>query len=150
MNRPDTQHAARLAARKRQNTWFHGLCLAASLVGILVLVILLADILVKGLGALDWQFLNSFPSRFPGRAGLKSALFGSMWLVLIMAPIAFPVGVATAIYLEEYAQQNWLQKAIQTNINNLAGVPAIIYGLWDYWPCLFVPWRWAGVFWPGH
>lgn len=129
MNGAVAQHAVRLAARKRKNALFHTLCLVASLVGILVLVILLADILAKGLGSLDWQFLTSFPSRFPHKAGLKSALFGTMWLVAIMAPIAFPVGVGTAIYLEEYARQNWLQKVIQTNINNLAGVPSIIYGL---------------------
>ncbi len=131
-------HVARLAARKYKNTIFYGLCLAASLVGILVLAVLLGSILAKGLGSLDWQFLTSFPSRFPSKAGLKSALFGSIWLVAIMIPIAFPVGVGTAIYLEEYARRNWLHKVINTNINNLAGVPSIIYGLLGL--ALFVRW----------
>lgn len=129
MNGPDLQHSMRLAARKRKNAIFHGLCFIASLIGILALVVLLADIIAKGLRFLDWQFLTSFPSRFPEKAGLKSALFGSMWLMIMMAAFAFPVGVGTAIYLEEYTRKNWLQKVIQTNINNLAGVPSIIYGM---------------------
>ncbi len=120
---------ASLKARKRADKVFMLISAAATLVGIFFLVVLLADVLRDGLGWLDWQFLTSFPSRFPEQAGIKSALVGSVYMILITAAIAFPVGVATAIYLEEYAPENRLTFLIQTNIANLAGVPSIIYGL---------------------
>ncbi len=108
---------------------FAAVCLAAAAVGLVVLATLLIDVYGKSAGWLDWQFLNSFPSRKPERAGILSPLAGSIWLVLLTALFSFPVGVAAAIYLEEYAPQNWLTSLIQTNIANLAGVPSIVYGL---------------------
>ena len=69
------------------------------------------------------------PSRFPQKAGILSAFAGSLWLVGLTAIFAFPIGVAAAIYLEEYAPQNWVTNLIQINIANLAGVPSIVYGL---------------------
>ena len=65
----------------------------------------------------------------PLTAGVRTALFGSLWTILFTILLAFPIGVGAAIYLEEYATDNWLNRIIQTNINNLAGVPSIIYGI---------------------
>ncbi len=65
----------------------------------------------------------------PQLAGVRTAILGSLWTIAITVLFAFPVGVATAIYLEEYARDNWINRIIQTNINNLAGVPSIIYGM---------------------
>jgi phosphate transport system permease protein len=108
---------------------FVGLALAATLVGIVALLILLTDVLRDGWSSLDVQFLTSFASRFPERAGIKAALYGSVWILTLTAMIAFPVSVAAAIYLEEYAPKNWVTRLIQLNIANLAGVPSIVYGI---------------------
>lgn len=78
---------------------------------------------------LSWQFVVSPQSDVPELAGVRTAVFGSLWLMAITVLFAFPVGVAAAIYLEEFARPNRLNKLIQTNINNLAGVPSIIYGM---------------------
>jgi phosphate transport system permease protein len=118
-----------LASRKRWGVVFAAVCLLATLVGLVVLTILLTDVFQKSQGWLDIQFLTSFPSRRPEKAGILSALAGSIWLVGMTAIISFPVGVAAAIYLEEYAPQNWVTGLIQTNLANLAGVPSIVYGL---------------------
>ncbi len=75
------------------------------------------------------NFLTSPQSSNPERAGIRSAIFGSLWVILITLVIALPMGVGAAIYLEEYAKDNGLNRLIQTNINNLAGVPSIIYGM---------------------
>lgn len=101
----------------------------ATLVGVVALAVLLVDVLIDGVAGLDWAFLTSFASRFPERAGVRAALAGSIWLLVLTALIAFPVSVAAAVYLEEYAQKSWATKAIQTNISNLAGVPSIVYGI---------------------
>ncbi len=78
---------------------------------------------------LNPSFLASGQSSVPEYAGVRPAVLGSLWVVLITIAVAFPVGVAAAICLEEYASNNWLNRAIQMNINNLAGVPSIIYGM---------------------
>ena len=119
----------RLRIRRLKGSLFRVLFLTATLVGILTLAILLADVFRDGLGWLDWQFITSFPSRKPEEAGLLSALFGSLWVMALTGLLSFPVGVGAAIYLEEYAPDNRLRRIIQTNINNLAGVPSIVYGL---------------------
>jgi phosphate transport system permease protein len=108
---------------------FAWLCAAATLVGVAALAVLLVDVLIDGLPRLDMAFLTGFASRLPERAGVKAALAGSVWIMVLTALIAFPVSVAAAIYLEEYAPRSWLTKAIQTNIANLAGVPSIVYGI---------------------
>ncbi|MGB7875317.1 MAG: ABC transporter permease subunit, partial [Anaerolineales bacterium] len=78
----------------------------------------------------NWDFLRRRQSSNPVIAGVRSALFGSLWTIWITILVAFPLGVMAAIYLEEYATtDNWLNRLIQTNINNLAGVPSIIYGI---------------------
>ena len=78
---------------------------------------------------LDQMFLTSFASRIPDRAGIYAPLIGTLYMMAITAAVAFPLGVGAAIYLEEYARQNWFAKLIQINIANLAGVPSIVYGL---------------------
>jgi phosphate transport system permease protein len=118
-----------LRKRRRKGQMSHALFLAATLVGIVALSLLLGDVARKGIGWLDWQFLASLPSRFPERSGISSALWGSIWLIGLTALFSLPIGVGTAIYLEEYARRGWLTRAIQTNISNLAGVPSIVYGI---------------------
>jgi len=115
--------------RRRIGTLFAWMCGLATLVGVFALGILLVDVLMDGLGRLDVAFLTSFASRFPERAGVKAALAGSVWILGLTALISFPISVAAAIYLEEYAARNWVTKTIQTNIANLAGVPSIVYGI---------------------
>ena len=119
----------RLAFRRNVGRVFAGICLAATLSGIVVLAILLISTAGDGLGRLSWDFIENYPSRFPERAGIRSALLGTIWLMALTALIAVPIGVGAAIYLEEFAPRNWVTKIIETNINNLAGVPSIIYGL---------------------
>ncbi|GAB7388607.1 phosphate ABC transporter permease PstA [Bacillaceae bacterium] len=101
----------------------------AVLVGLIALVMLLADILRKGFSWVDWQFVTSYASRFPERAGIKAAIAGSLWMMAITAPVSFILGVGTALYLEEYAERNWFTRLVQTNITNLAGVPSIVFGI---------------------
>lgn len=108
---------------------FRATAATATLLGVGALGVLLVDVFADGIGRLDWGFLTSFASRFPERAGIKAALAGSVWVLVLTALIAFPIGVASSIYLEEYAPDNWLRRAIQTNITNLAGVPSIVYGV---------------------
>jgi len=97
--------------------------------GLMVLIALLVDVVQKGLPWLDWQFLTSYPSRNPAEAGIKSAIVGSFWMMLLTALFAVPVGVGAAIYLEEYAPRGWFLQLIQLNIANLAGIPSVIYGI---------------------
>ncbi|MUG73639.1 MULTISPECIES: phosphate ABC transporter permease PstA [Paenibacillus] len=115
--------------RKSKNKRFHQLFLASTCFGIVALALLLIQILYQGLGWLDWDFLTNYSSRLPDRAGILAAFVGTLWLMAITAPLTFIIGVATAIYLEEYAKDTLFSRIIQTNIANLAGVPSIVYGL---------------------
>ena len=94
-----------------------------------VLVILFLDLVRQGAPRLDIGFLSEFPSRKPERAGILSAWVGTSLIMLTTAAVAVPIGVAAAIYLEEYAPKNWVTTIIEVNVTNLAGVPSIIYGL---------------------
>ncbi len=96
---------------------------------LLVLVLLFIDLVQTGAPRLNWDFLTQFPSRKAERAGILSAWVGTSLIMLTTAAVAMPVGVAAAIYLEEYAPKNWLTAIIEINVTNLAGVPSIIYGL---------------------
>lgn len=108
---------------------FSILGLFATLIGLAVLLTLLIDVFSDGIGRLGWQFFTSYPSRKPENAGILSAWVGTVWLMVMTGAIAFPLGVAAAIYLEEYSKKNYLTNLIEINIANLAGVPSIIYGL---------------------
>ena len=115
--------------RRIKGIVFQGICLAATVLAIASLAVLLISVSTEGFGRLSWEFITSYPSRFAAQAGIKSALFGTLWMMALTATFAVPVGIGAAIYLEEFAPKNWLTKIIEVNINNLAGVPSIIYGL---------------------
>ncbi|HYE58918.1 MAG TPA: phosphate ABC transporter permease PstA [Rhodothermales bacterium] len=119
----------RLDARQRRSLVLAGVFLAATMFGLLVLVVLLVDVFVKGRAWLDGQFLTSFMSFEPERAGIRSAFVGSLYLMLLTTFIAVPVGVGAAIWLEEYAPRGWVLRLVQLNIANLAGVPSVLYGI---------------------
>lgn len=118
-----------LLARKRKNVFAHLLFASSALVSVVVLIILLIDLLKRGLPYLDLQFFTSFPSRFAEKSGILPAMLGSVWIILLTALISIPVSVGAAIYLEEYAEDNWLTRLIKVNISNLAGIPSIVYGI---------------------
>lgn len=100
-----------------------------TLLGLVLLVVFIGDIIVDGVSRIDWGFITDLPSRKPEKSGIYTALMGSIWILLLTALIAFPVGVAAGIYLEEYTKKNRLAGLLEINISNLAGVPSIIYGL---------------------
>ena len=108
---------------------FHALLLLCTGIGLVVLGILLVTVSRRGSAQLSPEFLNSFPSRRPAQAGVKAALYGSLWLIGMTTAIAVPISVGAAIYLEEIAPRNWFTRLIEVNIANLAGVPSIIYGI---------------------
>lgn len=108
---------------------FTGLCLLAVLLPLAALAYLIGDVAMAGAQRLDWSFLTNPPSRKPELAGIMPALYGSLYLVGLVAAIAVPVGVAAAAYLEEYAARSRWTDILETNIANLAGVPSVIYGL---------------------
>lgn len=98
-------------------------------IGLIVLALLLYDIFSKGLTRINWDFITNLPSRRPERSGIITALFGMIWVVTLTILIACPIGIAAAVYLEEYGAKNRFAKFIEINISNLAGVPSIIYGI---------------------
>ncbi len=119
----------RLRRRHATTRCFRLLCAAVAWAGIVILAVLLFHVSREGIRWLDLQFLTEFPSRFPEQAGIKSALWGTVWLIILTAGISIPVGVAAAIYLEEFSPRNRLSQLIEVNIGNLAGVPSIVYGI---------------------
>ncbi|SDL61336.1 phosphate ABC transporter membrane protein 2, PhoT family [Salinimicrobium catena] len=100
-----------------------------TLLGIVLLAIFIGSILVDGIQRIDWDFITNLPSRKAERAGIYTALMGSVWILVLTTIIALPVGIGAAIYLEEYANKSKLSSLLEINISNLAGVPSIIYGL---------------------
>jgi len=96
---------------------------------LLTLALLFLKLVHDGAGRFTWDFLTNFPSRNAGRAGILAAWVGTCLVMLVTVLAAMPIGVAAAIYLEEYAPKNWLTAIIEINVTNLAGVPSIIYGL---------------------
>lgn len=124
-------HSQRVKAKRLMiDRIFHGILIAATLFGIIMLAILMKKVFADGLKYLDLDFLFSMPSRFVKKAGIYSALVGTIVTMLVTAAAAIPVGIGTAIYIEEYADQNkWYNRLIQVNIANLAGIPSIVYGM---------------------
>jgi len=108
---------------------FQALLLVCTGVGLVVLGILLYTVFDRGGSRLSVDFLTSFPSRRPANAGVKAAIYGSLWLIGLTTAIAVPISVGAAIYLEEMAPRNRFTRLIEVNISNLAGVPSIIYGI---------------------
>jgi phosphate transport system permease protein len=98
-------------------------------IALVTLLAMIGKLLIDGAPKLDLEFLSSFPSSKAAKAGVLSAWVGSALVILVTALVSVPMGVAAAIYLEEYAQKGWLSDLIEINVTNLAGVPSIIYGL---------------------
>jgi phosphate transport system permease protein len=118
-----------IGRRKVSNALFGLLALLAIFSSLLALTGLLIDVVVRGAGSVDLQFLSSAPSRIPAKAGIFPALIGTLWVTILVAIITFPIGVAAAIYLEEYAGRGRWARIMKLNISNLAGVPSIVYGI---------------------
>lgn len=108
---------------------FKYFAICCTLAGLLALAIFIGDILIDGLGRISWEFITNLPSRIPERAGIFTALAGTLWVLGLTAIISIPLGIAAGVYLEEYGKKNRLGSVIEVNISNLAGVPSIIYGL---------------------
>jgi phosphate transport system permease protein len=115
--------------RQRRDQIFQILSLLCMLFALLTLVALIVDLGSTGLGRINREFLSSFPSRFPDKAGILSAWVGSICVMVTTALVAIPLGIAAGIYLEEYSPKNWLTSIIEINIVNLAGIPSITFGL---------------------
>ena len=117
-------------AIRRKNVAFQIALVASVLASIILLVLLLVDIVVDGAGNLTWTFLTSFSSISAENSGIEAAFWGTIWIMGVCALFIIPVGVATAIYLEEYADgRRWYNRMIEVNIQNLAAVPSIVYGI---------------------
>ncbi len=114
---------------KRWDLVFGILGVAALALAILTLLALFTNMAIEGIPRLTGDFFTNFPSRRAGQAGILSAWVGSLLVMLVTGLVAVPIGIAGAIYLEEYARKNWFTDIIEINISNLAGVPSIIYGL---------------------
>ena len=114
--------------RKRKEQLFLWICRGATLLAVTVLFTLLFHVAHEGIAWLDLQFLDSFPSRKPERAGIKSALWGSIWVIGLTALISIPLSIASALYLEEYAPKSKWMRIVEINLANLAAMPSILCG----------------------
>ena len=115
--------------RKLLDKLFVVLGLLVLFAALAVLLALFLDLVRQGAPRLNLDFVTSYASRKPEQAGILAAWVGTSLIMVVTACVAMPVGVAAAIYLEEYAPKNWITAVIEINVNNLAGVPSIIYGL---------------------
>jgi phosphate transport system permease protein len=118
-----------IARRRGADAVFQGLALVVLLVALAALATLVWDLVSDGAGTLSWQFITGFASRRASQAGIWHALTGSIVVIAVTGLIAVPIGVAAAIYLEEYGGRSLVARLIELNITNLAAVPSIIYGL---------------------
>jgi phosphate transport system permease protein len=124
--------ATRLGRRGRdvRESLFKGVLLLSLVIGFATLVTLLVDVFVTGWSHVTWEFLTSPPSTDPTIAGAKPAILATIYLGIMILVFAVPIGVCTAIYLEEYADRNrWYNRLLELNIQNLAAVPSIVYGI---------------------
>lgn len=133
-----TDVARFIAYRKRQDFLFQALGIACTTIGIATLAALLIKLSLDGLPEISWHFLTSNASHNPRRAGILTAWVGTLAVITVTFFTAVPLGVAAAIYLEEYARKNWVTNLIEINISNLAGVPSITYGLMALWMFVYL------------
>lgn len=117
-------------ARQRRGNWiFVGVTGSTVLAIVLTLAFILGDVLIHGLPQLSWEFISAAPREGMSAGGIFPAIFGTVLLVLMMTVAVIPVGVLTAIYLFEYAQNSWFSRWVRGAVYNLAGVPSIVFGL---------------------
>ena len=124
-----SQSNTRKTYRLARDNVFAALFAGSVVIGVLVLAWLLLEVFIDSIGWLDWQFLSSYSSRHPDQAGVLAPIAGTFWVIILTAIMTVPVGIATAVYLEEFAPNTRLTRLIQLNISNLAGVPSVVYGL---------------------
>ena len=115
--------------RKQYDIAFALVGVMGLMIAVLTFLALFTSMALNGVPRLDWDFFTNFPSRRAAQAGILSAWVGSTLVMLVTAFFAVPLGVASGVYLEEYARKNWVTDLIEINITNLAGVPSIVYGL---------------------
>ena len=125
----DLARSASSTARRRADVIFQAVALAVLVVALGSLAVLVGTVWNEGSGRLSWQFLTSFPSRRAESAGIYHAIAGSLFVIALTGAMALPIGVAAAVYLEEYGERSRVARSIELNIANLAAVPSIIYGL---------------------
>jgi phosphate transport system permease protein len=125
-----------LALRRQSNTEtvrgtaFHVVLLFSVTIGFVLLITLLLDVFIKGVPFLDGVLLFDPPSAIPERAGARPAILGTIYLMALLLLMAVPIGIGTALYLEEYANKEaWYNRLLDLNIQNLAAVPSIVYGI---------------------
>jgi len=122
--------AASSLDKQHDEGWvFAAACSAAAWSSFAFLTVIIGSILFNAWGYLDWQFLTSYDSRFPAKAGVLAGIWGSFWVIVLTAVFSVPIGVGAAIFLEEYSTDTWLTRIIRTNLANLAGVPSVVYGM---------------------
>lgn len=120
----------RLAKKKRRNQKIaFGIFSLISYTVVAILFVILAFIVIKGIGVISWEFISAMPSNGMTEGGIYPAIVGTLCLVLVSMIFAFPVGVLAAIYMNEYVKEGWPKKIIKQMTNNLAGVPSIVFGL---------------------
>lgn len=126
---PDHIPPASSADRAKERR-FKALLLSGLIVGLGTMAALVIDVLIDGAGVIDRDFIMNFASFNPEKAGIQAALMGTLWLMGVCALFVVPVGICTAIYLEEYAdRKRWYNRLIELNVQNLAAVPSIVYGI---------------------
>ena len=109
---------------------FYVLLLVAVTIGFIALAVLLIDVFRKGIGYVDWTLLNEPNSSDPNKAGAGPAIRGTIYMMVLLLLFVVPIGVGTALYLEEYAnRERWYNRLLEINIQNLAAVPSIVYGI---------------------
>lgn len=130
MNKQNADQALPITRqRRRREKLFFSICLLAVVLPLLVLCILIFDVGGQALSRVSLDFLTSYPSRKAELAGILPAIVGSVYLIVLTAAIALPIGIGAALYLEEYARKGRLASLVEVNLANLAGVPSVIYGL---------------------
>ncbi|SDI95223.1 phosphate ABC transporter permease PstA [Salimicrobium halophilum] len=118
-----------LNGRVLKNRVMKTLFFSATVIALVFLVLLFYRVLSQGWGYLNWNYITSFPAPYPEEAGIWPGMIGSLMLMGVVAVVAVTIGISTAIYLEEYSPKNKLADFIRVNIQNLAGVPSIVFGL---------------------
>lgn len=131
---PDLHRSARLGrartSERASGRAFQATLLACLAFGIVVLALLLYDVISDGASRFNLDLLRNMPSGLPENAGIQSAMMGTIWVIVSVAVITMPLGVAAAVYMEEYADKNrWYNRLIELNIQNLAAVPSVVYGI---------------------